>query len=238
LSNELHRLEKIAGESLYAAGVNTDTVRYSFRIFERHLRGATILEMGPAEGVMTELLAGTGKSLTVVEGSRAFCDSIAARLPAVDVVHSLFEDYAPARRFDNIVLGHVLEHVEDPAGIVARAANWLTPQGRILAAVPNSRSLHRQAAVLMQLLPGEDALNEMDIHHGHRRVFNPEAFRRCFLGAGLRIDIFGGYWLKPLSNRQIEQTWTPAMLEAFMQLGERYPDIAGEIYVVASAPAR
>ena len=236
-NEELHRLEKIAGESLYAAGVNTDTVRYSFRIFERHLRGATILEMGPAEGVMTELLAATGKALTVVEGSRAFCDSIAARLPAVDVVHSLFEDYAPGTRFDNIVLGHVLEHVEDPAGIVARAAKWLTPHGRILAAVPNSRSLHRQAAVLMKLLASEDALNEMDVHHGHRRVFNPESFRQCFLGAGLTIDIFGGYWLKPVSNRQIEQTWTPAMLEAFMQLGERYPDIAGEIYVVASAPA-
>jgi len=111
------------------------------------------------------------------------------------------------------------------------------PRGRILAAVPNSRSLHRQAAVLMQLLPGEDALNEMDIHHGHRRVFSPESFRRCFLDAGLTIDIFGGYWLKPVSNRQIEQTWTPAMLDAFMQLGERYPDIAGEIYVVASPRA-
>jgi 2-polyprenyl-3-methyl-5-hydroxy-6-metoxy-1,4-benzoquinol methylase len=237
LSSELHRLEKIAGDSLYAAGVNSDTIRYSFRIFERHLRGASILEMGPAEGVMTELLAGTGKSLTVVEGSRAFCDSIAARLPAVDVVHSLFEDYAASGRFDNIVLGHVLEHVEDAAAIVARAAQWLTPRGRILAAVPNSRSLHRQAAVLMQLLPGEDALNEMDVHHGHRRVFSPESFRRCFLDAGLTIDIFGGYWLKPVSNRQIEQTWTPAMLDAFMQLGERYPDIAGEIYVVASPRA-
>ncbi|HSU42983.1 MAG TPA: class I SAM-dependent methyltransferase [Casimicrobiaceae bacterium] len=237
MSSELHRLEKIAGDSLYAAGVNSDTIRYSFRIFERHLRGASILEMGPAEGVMTELLAGTGKSLTVVEGSLAFCDSIAARLPAVDVVHSLFEDYAPSGRFDNIVLGHVLEHVEDAAAIVARAAQWLMPRGRILAAVPNSRSLHRQAAVLMQLLPGEDALNEMDIHHGHRRVFSPESFRRCFLDAGLTIDIFGGYWLKPVSNRQIEQTWTPAMLDAFMQLGERYPDIAGEIYVVASPRA-
>lgn len=234
MSSELSRLEGIAGRSLYAAGVNTDTIRYSFRVFARHLQGDSILEMGPAEGVMTELLAGTGKRLTVVEGSRAFCDSIAARLPAVDVVHALFEDFAPGKRFDNIVLGHVLEHVEDPADIVARAAGWLAPGGRILAAVPNSRSVHRQAAVLMKVLPIEHALNEMDMHHGHRRVFNPESFRECFLRARLRIDIFGGYWLKPLSNRQIEQTWSPEMLEAFMQLGERYPDIAAEIYVVAT----
>ena len=48
--------------------------------------------------------------------------------------------------------------------------------------------------------------------------------------------MFGGYWIKPLSNGQIEQNWTAEMLEAFMELGERYPDIAGEIYVVAFAP--
>jgi len=236
LSTELERLEGIARESLYAAGVNRDTIRYSFRIFERHLRGDTILEMGPAEGVMTEFLAATGKALTVVEGSRAFCESIAARLPSVRVVQALFERFSPAGRFDNIVLGHVLEHVENPGAIVARAAEWLAPGGRMLAAVPNSRSLHRQAAVLMGLLPREDALNETDVHHGHRRVFAPESFRQCFFDAGLAIDISGGYWLKPVSNRQIEEAWTPAMLAAFMELGERYPEIAAEIYVVASRP--
>lgn len=238
MTEELERLERIAGDSLYSAGVNTDTVRYSFQVFERYLRGESILEMGPAEGVMTELLAQTGKSLTIVEGSKAFCDSLARRFPAARVVHSLFEDFSPEQHFDSIVLGHVLEHVEDPIDIVRRAATWLTPTGRILAAVPNSRSLHRQAAVLMGMLPSENALNEMDVHHGHRRVFDPESFRHCFLAAGLVVEVFGGYWLKPLSNRQIEETWTPQMLEAFMQLGERYPDVAGEIYVVASSRSR
>ena len=54
---------------------------------------------------------------------------------------------------------------------------------------------------------------------------------------GLEIEAFGGYWLKPLSNGQIEQDWTPQMVEAFMKLGERYPDIAAEIYVVARHPS-
>ena len=237
MNDELSRLASIASDSRYAAGVNSDTVRYSFRVFERYLRGTSILEMGPAEGVMTRLLVDTGKALTVVEGSGTFCDAIAARHPGVEVVHSLFEDYAPAKRFDNIVLGHVLEHVVDPADIVKRASGWLAPNGRILAAVPNCRSLHRQAAVIMGLLASETSLNEADIHHGHRRVFDPESFRQCFLQAGLAVEVFGGYWLKPLSNAQIEATWSPTMLEAFMQLGERYPDIAGEIYVVATPRA-
>jgi 2-polyprenyl-3-methyl-5-hydroxy-6-metoxy-1,4-benzoquinol methylase len=237
-SAEHRRLETIAAESRYASGVNADSIRYSFRIFERYLRGTSILELGPAEGVMTGLLAGTGKSLTLVEGSSGFCEALRARFPSARVVHSLFEDFTPGGTYDNIVLGHVLEHVEDPAAIVARAARWLSPQGRVLAAVPNSHSLHRQAAVLMGLIADEHDLNEMDIRHGHRRVFDADSFRRCFVAAGLSIEAFGGYWIKPLSNQQIEATWTREMLDAFMRLGEHYPGIAAEIYAVAGLAPR
>lgn len=236
--SETAHLERISAASLYASGVNSATIRYSFHIARRHLTGSTLLEMGPAEGVMTELLASTGQQLTLVEGSSLFCDNLRQRFPQAKVVHSLFEEFSPVCTYDNIVLGHVLEHVQDPVAILARARQWLTPgTGRLFAAVPNARSLHRQAAVIMGLLPQEDALNDMDCHHGHRRVFSPESFRNVFYQAGLTIDIFGGYWIKPVSNRQIEESWSPEMLNAFMQLGERYPDIAGEIYVLASAPA-
>ena len=233
---EKAHLEGISNDSLYAAGANAATIKYSFRIALRYLAGDSILEMGPAEGVMTELLSATGKSMTVVEGSALFCDRLMRRFPQIRVVHALFEEFQPEVKFDNIILGHVLEHVLDPVDILSRAKQWLKPGGRIFAAVPNARSVHRQAAVIMGLLPREDALNEMDLHHGHRRVFNPESFRSAFTQAGLRVDIFGGYWLKPVSNGQIESHWTPAMVEAFMQMGERYPDIAGEIYVLASEP--
>ena len=233
--SEKERLENISNVSLYCAGVNSYTIKYSFKIAQRYLVGDSILEMGPAEGVMTELLATTGKKLTLVEGSGLFCDSLRRRFPQANTVHTLFEEFQCSETFDNIILGHVLEHVEDPVHILSLAKQWLKPgMGRLFGAVPNARSVHRQAAVIMGLLRQEDTLNEMDFHHGHRRVFNPETFRNAFSQAGLRIEIFGGYWMKPLSNAQIEASWTPEMIEAFMVLGERYPDIAGEIYVVAS----
>lgn len=232
--DEREHLERISQDSLYAAGANSATIRYSFKIAKRHFVGETLLELGPAEGVMTDLLATVGKKMTLVEGSARFCDDLRHRFPEAEVVHSLFEEFCPQGTFDNIILGHVLEHVQDPVDILSRAKHWLTPEnGRLFAAVPNARSLHRQAAVLMGMLPSEDSLNEMDLHHGHRRVFNPESFRNAFLRAGLQIEIFGGYWMKPVSNKQIETTWTPEMLDAFMEIGERYPDISGEIYVVA-----
>jgi 2-polyprenyl-3-methyl-5-hydroxy-6-metoxy-1,4-benzoquinol methylase len=232
---EKARLESISNVSLYSAGVNSASTKYSFKVAERHMVGDSILEMGPAEGVMTELLAVTGKELTLVEGSALFCDALRRRFPKANAIHALFEEFQPNGHFDNIILGHVLEHVEDPVDILSRARKWLKPGvGRLFAAVPNARSLHRQAAVIMGLLKEEHELNDMDRHHGHRRVYDPESLRADFQRAGLHIYIFGGYWMKPLSNAQIEASWTPEMVDAFMALGERYPDIAGEIYVVAT----
>lgn len=236
-TNETSRLETIASKSLYAHGVNSATIQASFRIFSRYFLPGPILELGPAEGVMTDKLVQLGQEVTVVDGSAAFCEALSLRHPQIKAVHALFEEYQPSSLAMNIVLGHVLEHVEDPVQILSRALSWLAPGGRIFAAVPNSRSLHRQAAVLMGLLPFEESLNEADFHHGHRRVYNPETFRRDLRAAGLQVEASGGYWLKPLSNSQIEQTWTPEMLNAFMELGERYPDIAGELYVIATGPS-
>lgn len=232
--DELLHLNSIAENSLYSEGANSASIEYSFKIFQRFIRPGEILEMGPAEGVMTRHLANLGYPLTLVEGSERFSTELAQRYPDVRVHQALFEDFEPTQKFQTIILGHVLEHVADPKGLLSRVKNWLVPGGRILAAVPNSRSLHRQAAVIMGLLGFEEDLNEMDRHHGHRRVYNPETFRNDFLAAGLSIEVFGGYWLKPVSNQQISDTWTPEMLSAFMALGERYPDIAAEIYVVAN----
>lgn len=230
---ERQRLERIAGDSWYAKGVNGVGAAYSGQVFARFFRGGSCLELGPAEGLMTELLSREFDSLTLVDGSQRFCEDLRRRFSQAEVVCSLFEDFEPERPFDAIVLGHVLEHVADSRRLLAAAREWLRPQGAIYAAVPNARSLHRQAAVLMGLLAEEHELNQTDRHHGHRRVYDPESFRQDFLAAGLRVEVFGGYWLKPVSNAQIDETWTPEMIGAFMALGERYPDVAAEIYVVA-----
>ncbi len=227
------RLDTIALDPKYAEGPNEYMVEYSFEVFQRHLGNGPTLEMGPAEGVMTRFLVDAGYDLTVVEASSRFCSDLEARHPGIRVVQSLFETFSPARKYTNIILGHVLEHVENPVAILAQAKEWLADGGRILAAVPNSRSLHRQVGVLLGQLPVESALNDADLQHGHRRVYDPENFRHEFTAAGLDIRVFGGYWLKPVSNTQIQENWSREMIFAFMQLGERYPDIAAEIYVIA-----
>lgn len=234
-SPEKNKLESISIDSPYAVGLMPMTIRHCFNILRRYLKAdSKILEMGPAEGVMTEYLIEFGSSLTLVEGATSFCDKLKSRFPQAVVNNSLFEEYKTNELFDAIVMGHVLEHVEDPILVLTIVRSMLQSSGFVFAAVPNARSLHRQAGVIMGLLDSEESLNQRDIKHGHRRVFNPESFRNIFLTAGFKIDVFGGYWLKPLSNDQLEKDWSPEILSAYLQLGERYPDIAGEMYIVAS----
>ena len=232
-TDEHKRLAEIAADSWYGKGINATTVAYSHRIFSRYWRPGSCLELGPAEGLATASLVRHFDDLTCVDGAEAFCTALRGRYPTITVDCSLFEAYEPARTFDNIVLGHVLEHVEHPVAILARARSWLSPHGRLFAAVPNARSLHRQMGVVMGLLATEHTLNPTDLHHGHRRVYDPESFRRDVAAAGLQIEIFGGYWIKTSANSHIEEHWTPEMIEAAMIVGERYPDVAAEIYVIA-----
>lgn len=233
-NNEQKRLEDIASDSKYAKGANFFTIKHSFEVFKKNFVKGSLLEMGPAEGIMTDELYLLFDDYTLVEGSGKFCEDLKNRFPKINVIHSLFEEFNVDKKFDNIILGHVLEHVENPVEILKVAKTFLSKKGKIFAAVPNADSLHRQAAVLMGMLSSVYQLNETDIYHGHRRVYNRKQFKNDFVNAGLKILEIGGYWLKPVSNKQIEETWTNEMLKAFMILGEKYPEIAGEIYVIAA----
>jgi trans-aconitate methyltransferase len=233
---ELARLETCADDGIYSAGVNTTTNLYSAGVFRRWWRGESVLEMGCGDGNTTRILLEDFDDVTVIDGSRSLADKVAAEFPDVTVVCELFERWQPARKYDTVVLNHTLEHVHDPVEVLRYAAGWLAVDGVICASVPSAGSLHRQAAVLMGLLPAENSLTPSDHRGGHRRVSTPGEFRSQFTQAGLEVDHSGGYWLKPLSNGQTDEWFTPEMIDAFMELGERYPELAAETYVIASRP--
>jgi 2-polyprenyl-3-methyl-5-hydroxy-6-metoxy-1,4-benzoquinol methylase len=201
----------------------------------KHHIGGRILELGPAEGIMTLEMVAEGLSPDLVEGPLTLTEELSKKFPSLNVSNQLFEDFIPEGLYDTIIMGHVLEHVIEPIEILKKYKSYLSSNGRIWASVPNANSIHRQAAVQMGILSNVTSLNEADIRHGHRRVYTPENFQETFRLAGFKILTFGGYWLKPLSNAQIQETWTEDMVKAFCSLGRKYPEISGEMYVVASA---
>jgi SAM-dependent methyltransferase len=228
------KLNEVASQSLYTTFTNSNTILYSYKIFSRFLKKGKVLELGPAEGLMTEYLLNYDPQLTVIEGSSVFASQLKEKYPSLKIIHALFEEAVLEDTFDFIILGHVLEHVADPVLLLQVIKKWLAPGGKLLCAVPNAQSLHRQAAVEMGLLDTVFSQSAKDVHHGHMRIYAPETFKADFIKAGYHIDYFGGYWLKPVSDKQIEESWTQEMLSAFLKLGESYPEIAAEMYIIAS----
>ena len=206
-------------------------IRLRYETIKPKLIGKRGLELGPAEGEMTQFLIQDFEELTVVEGSADLLDKIPHRTNLIKI-NAIFEEFEPAQSFDSIILEHVLEHVDDPQALLVRVRKWLAPNGRLFVGVPNGNSIHRLAAVKMGMLDNPCQLNSRDHALGHRRVYTPLTFKEEIEQSGLRVLEMGGVFFKPLSNGQIQENWTEQMIQGFYELGKDFPELAAEIYAV------
>jgi len=209
-------------------------IRFRYETIKPKLVGKRGLELGPAEGEMTQFLIDDFEEMTIVEGSLDLLEQIPEH-QNLTKIHALFEDFQPEQPFDSIILEHVLEHVEDPVGLLAKVKNWLAPNGRLFLGVPNGNSIHRLAAVKMGLLDNPCQLNSRDHALGHRRVYVPQTFKLDIEKSGLNLIEIGGVYLKPLSNSQIQENWSEEMIQGFYKLGKDFPEHAAEIYAICQA---
>jgi SAM-dependent methyltransferase len=206
---------------------------YGFKTIKPFFKGETALELGPASGFMTKLLVKEFKTLDLVEGSADLLNEIPDH-PNVTKHCSFFENFSTDQLFDTIIMSHVLEHIADPVFVLSKVKTWLKNDGVLIISVPNAKSLHRLAAVEMGLLKSPYELNERDHQLGHYRVYSLDILQDDILKAGFTIVEKGGYFLKPVSNGQIESHWTREMIDGFYKLGQKFSDHCAEIFVVCS----
>jgi 2-polyprenyl-3-methyl-5-hydroxy-6-metoxy-1,4-benzoquinol methylase len=206
-------------------------IGFRYQMLKTHLEGPEGLELGPAEGEMTQFLVNDFETLTVVEGSKSLIDQIQMHQNLIKV-HSLFLDFTPDRKYNTIIMEHILEHVDNPVELLVKVKEWLMPGGKILLGVPNGNSIHRLVAVKMGLLGDPCELNSRDLSLGHRRVYTNETLSADLHSSGLDIVEMGGVFFKPLSNQQIQDNWNEAMIQGFYELGKDFPENAAEIYAV------
>jgi SAM-dependent methyltransferase len=216
--------------------VDYQMAEFSFQTLQPFFNGNLALELGPASGYMTKSLVNHFHTLHIVEGSRDLLD----RIPDYSNVvkhHSLFEEFHTNLQFDTVIIGHVLEHLSDPVLILKRAYDWLARNGRLLVAVPNAKSIHRLVAVQMGMLSSEYELNQRDIELGHYRVYDKTMLLKHLREAGFEILESGGYFLKPLSNGQIEKSWDQNMINGFFKVGKLFQENCAELFAVATKSA-
>lgn len=233
MTDEHQRLNDVAG--WYSAnGFEGAMVRDSARAVASACRGPRVLEVGAAEGFVTRELARRVERVVVVEPATRYADMVRAlALPNVEVVEQLAEDFSTAERFDEVVLSHVLEHVEEPVRLLATARSLLQEAGRVLVAVPNAGSLHRRLGVRAGFLHSITSLTPADLQIGHRRVYSPDRLEADLVSAGLAVVSMSGRFCKPLANSQIDDL-PDAVQVALLELGDEVgPAFASELFAVA-----
>lgn len=213
-------------------------IQRRYEHLSQYFAGKCCLELGSAEGSGTPYLLDSFDEVTIVDGSKDALRSVAKKIasPKLTAVHSYFEDLdLNGKKFDTIVLAHILEHVDDPVATLRIAKTFLNKGGVIIADVPNGSSLHRQVGVKMGMLKTKTDLNDADLSIGHQRVYTPETFKNDINKAGLAVETFGGMFVKVTSNSQTEEVFNTDQLEALFQVGVDNPEIAAEIFVICRA---
>lgn len=133
-----------AAEALYRRIVLLDHQRFVTRAaggMTRPAEQVQILDVGCGSGALLGMLGAKGFQVTGLDFSPE-ASAIALREHGVRVVvGSLAEARFADRSFDVVTLFHVMEHVPDPAPVLAEVARILKPGGRLIVQVPNIDSL-------------------------------------------------------------------------------------------------
>jgi 2-polyprenyl-3-methyl-5-hydroxy-6-metoxy-1,4-benzoquinol methylase len=224
----------------YAYGFDFDVMHpLMVRSFAPFLRAGTVLELGSFKGDFTRHLAVHFRDITCVEASDQAMLEARKRLgDKFQGFNALFEQVQLPRRYDNIVMTHVLEHLNDPVAVLRRVNDeWLADGGRFFLVCPNANAASRQIAVKMGLISHNAAVTPAESAHGHRCTYALDTLERDAVAAGLRVVHRSGIFFKALANFQWDRLLktdivSPEYLEGCYQLGQQYPDLCSSIFLL------
>lgn len=227
----------------YAYGFDFDVMHpYMLRSFEPFFRQGNLLELGSYQGDFTQRFLPHFADITCVEASDAAIGIAQQRLgEQVQYINATFETVTLPKRYDNIVLTHVLEHLDDPVRILKRINDeWLTENGRFFLVCPNANAPSRQIAVKMGLISHNTAVTPAEAEHGHRCTYTLDTLERDAVAAGLKVIHRSGVFFKALANFQWDRLLqtdiiSTAYLDGCYQLGQQYPDLCSSIFLLCEA---
>lgn len=201
---------------------------YPKRVTERCGKVASLLELGLGHGITAGLFASWCDHHVIVDGASVVIDRFRASHPSFsgELVEAYFENYTPDRLFDVIVMGFILEHVEDPELVLRRYRAFLAPGGRMYVAVPNAKSLNRRLGFEMGLIDDIYSLNANDKAQGHQRQYCRATLRAALERTGYSITHEEGIYLKPLPLAVLKTLQDfQANLDAMLKVGVEFPDL-------------
>jgi methionine biosynthesis protein MetW len=155
---------------------------------QRHVPAGArrVLDLGCASGALGAALRARGAYVVGVESDPGYAARARERLDEVVEADLETLDPAPLGRFDALVAGDVLEHLNDPWAVLRRFATVVEPGGTVVVSLPNVRHWETVWAIAVQgRFPRR---NEGVFDRTHLRWFTLHDAWSLVDEAGLRVE--------------------------------------------------
>lgn len=209
----------------------------SFELFFN--KDGNLLELGCFKGEFTKRFVDYFNDITCVEASSEAIKKAKEKVPSTVIfINDLFETVQLNKKYDNIVLTHVLEHLDDPVAVLKRINDeWLNDGGRLFLVTPNAMAPSRQIAVKMGLISHNQAVTPAEKEHGHRITYTLDTLEKDAKEAGLKVVHRSGIFFKALANFQWDRLLetdiiSKEYLEGCYELGQQYPELCSSIFLL------
>lgn len=224
----------------YAYNFDFDIMHhYMIESFKPHFIQGNCLELGSFKGDFTKRLLPYFSDITCVEVSDKAINEAKNKFgDKIKFSNSLFEETVLPTKYDNIILTHVLEHIDNPSELLSKIKNeWLSDNGKLFLVCPNANAPSRQIAVKMGLITHNSAITPAEAEHGHRITYSLDTLERDAKAGGLKVEYRSGIFFKALANFQWDQLLNTNIiskeyLDGCYQLGQQYPDLCSSIILI------
>jgi SAM-dependent methyltransferase len=202
----------------------------------RNSKRQSVLELGCGSGVTTSVLLENFERVVVVDGSAEYLKQNMERNSKYTngtFIQSYFEELDLDEKFEDVVMSHILEHVEDPVHILKLAKQWAASDASFHIIVPNGFSVHRRIGVELGMLERPNDLPQSEADRGHRRVYDLDMLLEQISAAGLEVVSVVGCNIK-LFTDGILQMLNQDYIDIIYRVSKEVdPTICSDLYVVA-----
>ena len=224
----------------YAYNFDFDVMhRFMIQSFQPFFKKGNCLELGSFKGDFTKRLLPFFKDITCVEASDEAISIAKKELgDKIKFINNLFQEATLTATYNNVILTHVLEHLDNPVGVLKRINDeWLSNNGRLFLVCPNANAPSRQIAVKMGLITHNTAVTPAEKEHGHQITYTLDTLERDARAAGLNVLHRSGIFFKALANFQWDRLLNTDIisdeyLQGCYQLGQQYPDLCSSIFLM------
>jgi 2-polyprenyl-6-hydroxyphenyl methylase/3-demethylubiquinone-9 3-methyltransferase len=169
------------------------------------LNGGDVLDVGCGGGILTDAMARVGARVTGIDLSAkalgvARLHALEVQTPNVtyrEVSTEALADECPGR-FDVVTCMEMIEHVPDPASVVAACARLVKPNGWVFFSTIN----RNPKAFLMAIVGAEYVLGMLPKGtHEYAKLVKPSELASWCRASGLALQGFRGLGYNPLTDR-------------------------------------